>query len=115
MYREKGRDLTRFYGKSPYTSRNVKRACAKVTTKTPQESSITKWTDLGRSVGVTTEFSVFKLIELVIMRVYYTIPLGLSFFRHCLALFYNYFLWRSLTRVYYPKCAYGPYGKRNPI
>ena len=52
--REKGRDLTQSYDKSPYTNRNVKRA---VTTQTtPQKSSITQRlrTDLGRSVGVTT-------------------------------------------------------------
>ena len=53
--REKRRDLTQSYDKSPYTNRNVKRG--KVTTQTtPQKSSIKQLlrTDLGRSVGVTT-------------------------------------------------------------
>ena len=53
--REKGRDLTQSYDKSPYTSRNVKRG--KVTAHTmPQICSITQRlrADLGRSVGVTT-------------------------------------------------------------
>ena len=54
-HREKGRDLTQSYYKSPYTSRNVKKG--KVTTQTTsQKHSITQRlrTDLGRSVGVTT-------------------------------------------------------------
>ena len=54
--REKGRDLTQSYDKSPYTNRNVKKG--KVTTQqsTQQKSSIKQRlrTDLGRSVGVTT-------------------------------------------------------------
>ena len=33
------------------------------------------------SVSRASKFSVLKLIEIVIMRVYYTIPFGLSFFR----------------------------------
>ena len=55
LSREKGRDLTQSYDKSPYTNRNVKRA--KWQHKpTPQKSSIKQRlrTDLGRSVGVTT-------------------------------------------------------------
>ena len=51
--REKGRDLTQFYDKSPYTDRKIKKATWKH--KTPPKTSITQrlQTDLGRSVGVT--------------------------------------------------------------
>ena len=52
--RQKGGDLTQSYDKSPYTHGNVKRA---VTTQTTSQKSSIKqrlWTDLGRSVGVTT-------------------------------------------------------------
>ena len=41
-----------------------------------------------------------KLIEIIILWVYYTIPFGLSFFRYFLALFFNffnYFLWLRIT------------------
>ena len=53
-YREDGRDLTQSYDKSPYTSRNVKRA--NDNTNNVTKNSITQRfrTDLGRSVGVTT-------------------------------------------------------------
>ena len=53
--KEKGRDLTQSYDKSPYTNRNVKRAKWQHK-KMQQKSSITQRlrTDLGRSVGVTT-------------------------------------------------------------
>ena len=53
--REKGRDLTQSYDKSPYTNRNVKRA--KWQHKQRHKKSSIKQrlrTDLGRSVGVTT-------------------------------------------------------------
>ena len=54
ILREKGRDLTQSYDKSPYTSRNVKRE--KWQHKQRQKSSITQRlrTELGRSVVVTT-------------------------------------------------------------
>ena len=52
--REKGRDLTQSYDKSPYTNKNVIRAGDN--TKNATKSSITQRlrTDLGWSVGVTT-------------------------------------------------------------
>ena len=55
ILREKGRDLTQFYDKSPYTSRNVKRAKWQHKQR-HKKSSITQRlrTDLGRSVWVTT-------------------------------------------------------------
>ena len=43
------------------------------------------------------KFSVLKLIEIVILWVYYTIPFGLSFFRYFFALFFNNFLWLRIT------------------
>ena len=55
---------------------------------------------LIRSVLRASKFSLLKLIEIVILWVYYTIPFGFSFFRHFLALFfnfYNYFLWLRIT------------------
>ena len=55
---------------------------------------------LIRSVLRASKFSVLKLIEVVILWVYCTIPLSFGFFRHILALFlkfYNYFLWRRIT------------------
>ena len=55
---------------------------------------------LIRTVLRTSKFSLLKLIEIVILWVYYTIPFGFSFFRHFLALFfnfYNYFLWLRIT------------------
>ena len=50
--REKGRDLTQSYDKSPYTDRKSKKQ--RDNTKTPPTTSITQrlQTDLGRSVGV---------------------------------------------------------------
>ena len=65
VLREKGRDLTQSYDKSPYTNRNVQRG--KVTTQTtPQKSSIKQRlrTDLGRSVGVTKATQLVWLIGL---------------------------------------------------
>ena len=55
---------------------------------------------LIRSVLRASNYYVLKLIEIVILRVYYTIPFGFSFFWHFLALFvnfYNYFLWLRIT------------------
>ena len=51
--REKGRDLTRSYDKSPFTHRKTPKASDN--TQTPPKSVITQrlLTDLGRSVGVT--------------------------------------------------------------
>ena len=55
ILREKGRDLTQSYDKSPYTNGNVKRAKWQHKQR-HKKSSIKQWlrTDLGRSVGVTT-------------------------------------------------------------
>ena len=52
--REKGRDRTQSYGKSPYTNRQLKKILYK--TKTPPKPSIMQrlQADLGRSVGVAT-------------------------------------------------------------
>ena len=44
-----------------------------------------KWILRSLSVVRASNFSVFKLIDIVILWVYYTIPFGLSFFRHFLA------------------------------
>ena len=57
--REKGRDLTQSYDKSPYTHRKIKRNNTKKITKT----SITERlrTDIGRSVGVTAVTQVMWL------------------------------------------------------
>ena len=56
---------------------------------------------LIRSVLIASKFSVLKLMEIVILWVYYTIPFGFSFFRHFfLALFFNFynnFLWLRIT------------------
>ena len=55
---------------------------------------------LIRSVLRASKFSVLKLIEIVILSVYYTILFGFSFFGHFLAFFfnfYNYFLWLRIT------------------
>ena len=53
--REKGRDLTQSYDKSPYTHEK-KNKKQRDNTKTPSKTSITQRlrTDLGRSVDVTT-------------------------------------------------------------
>ena len=52
------------------------------------------------NVVKASKFSVLKLIEIVILWVYYTIPFGLSFFGTFGALFFtffNYFLWLRIT------------------
>ena len=63
--------------------------------------------------------SIKKLIEIVILWVYYTIPFGFSFFRHFLVItfqFLNYtFGSETLTRVHFPKCAYDSYREFNQI
>ena len=54
--REKERDLTQSYDKSPYTDRKIKKKKQqRDNTKTPTKTSITQRlrNDLGRSVGVT--------------------------------------------------------------
>ena len=60
--REKGRDLTQSYDKSPYTDRKSKKQ--RDNTKTPPKASITHVqrlrTDLGRSVGVSNPIGVVK-------------------------------------------------------
>ena len=63
LKRKKGRDLTQSYDKSPYTSRNVKRARLQHNAK---KSSITQRlrTGLGRSVGVTTATQLLWLTGL---------------------------------------------------
>ena len=48
----------------------------------------------------TENFSVFRLIEIVILWVYYTIPFGFSLFWHFWASmfnFWNYFVWLRIT------------------
>ena len=55
---------------------------------------------LIRSVLRASAFSVLKLIEIVIVWVYYTIPFGFSLFRYFLApliIFLNYFVWLRIT------------------
>ena len=53
LLREKGRDLTQSFNKSPYTHRKIQKATRQH--KTPRKTSITQRlrTDLGRSDGVT--------------------------------------------------------------
>ena len=74
---------------------------------------------LIRSILRASKFSELKLIEIVILWVYYTIPYGFGLFRHfwaSLFIFLNtLFGLELLTRVQYLKCAYGPYCKFNPI
>ena len=55
---------------------------------------------LIRSVLRASKFSVSKLIEILILCVYYTIPFGFSLFRHFrvnIFYFWNHFVWRRLT------------------
>ena len=55
---------------------------------------------LIRSVLRASKFFVLKLIETIIVWVYYTIPSDLSLFRHfCVSLFnfWNYFVWLRIT------------------
>ena len=54
MYREKGRDLTQSYDKTPYTSRNVKGQSDNTNNATKSSITQRQRTDLGRSVWVTT-------------------------------------------------------------
>ena len=52
------------------------------------------------SVLRASQLSVLKLIEIVILWVYYTIPFGSIFFRHFFWHYYNffnYFLWLGIT------------------
>ena len=67
--------------------------------------------DLGWIVAFW-EHSVLKLIEIVILCVYYTIPFGFSLFWHFLTTIFNFkttlFCKGSMTRVYVHKYAYGP-------
>ena len=66
-----------------------------------------------RSVLRASKFPVLKLIKIVILWVYYTIPFGFSLFWHVRTTICNFsttlFGQGSLTRVHYSKCAYGPY------
>ena len=53
------------------------------------------------SVLRASKFSVLNLIEIIILWVYYTIPFGLSLFRHfwtSLDNFWNYFVWLRITK-----------------
>ena len=57
---------------------------------------------LGRNVLRASKFSVFKLTEIVIMWVYYTIPIGFSLFlalfgHHFLNFLLKYFVWLRIT------------------
>ena len=55
---------------------------------------------LIRSVSRASKLSILKLIEIVILWVYYTNPFGLSFFRHFrvnIFNFWNHFVWRRTT------------------
>ena len=45
-----------------------------------------------------SKFAVLKLIEIVILWVYYTIPLGLSFFRHFWDIIFQPFQLLSLAK-----------------
>ena len=52
------------------------------------------------SVLRASKFAVLKLIEIVILWVYYTIPFGFSSFRHfwdIIFQLFNYFLWLKIT------------------
>ena len=52
------------------------------------------------SVWRASKFSVFKLIEIVILWVYYTIPFGFSLFWHFLSLLFNFLIqhvWLTLS------------------
>ena len=89
-----------------------------IDTKKLQKRSITQRlrTDLGRSVVVTivlqrvwknlfswgkenSKFSVLKLIEIVIMWVYYTIPFGFSLFWHFLVITFQHFILHVWLRI----------------
>ena len=55
---------------------------------------------LIRKVLRASKFSVWKLIEIVVLWVYYTIPFGFSLFKHFCALIFkvlNYFVWLRIT------------------
>ena len=55
---------------------------------------------LIRSVLRTSNISEFKLIEIVILSVYYTIPYGFSLFQHFLGITFHllkYFFWLKIT------------------
>ena len=64
-------------------------------------------------------FACLKLIEIIILWVYYTIPFGFSLFWHVLVITFQLFTTclaqDSLMRVQYPKYTYGPYRWLNPI
>ena len=80
-----------------------------VTVWGPRRCSL-RSTSVDRSVLRASKFSVFKLTEIVIVWVYYTILFGFSLIWHFLGItfhFLNYFGKGSLIRVHYPKCAYG--------
>ena len=54
----------------------------------------------SNTASIFLYFKCLALVNNIILRVYYTIPFGFSFFGHFLALFfnfYNYFLWLRIT------------------
>ena len=63
--------------------------------------------------GEHKNFPCIKLIDIVILWVYYTIPFGFVHFGTFWSLLFNFsnyiFGSGSLMRFQYPKCAYGPY------
>ena len=58
------------------------------------------WTNETRSVLRASNFPRLKFIEIVILWVYYTIPIGVTLFWHVWASLFNflkYFVWRRIT------------------
>ena len=72
MSREKGRDLTQSYDKSPYTNRNVKRAKLqhkqrhkKFDTAVSDRLRAVSWSNYGHPTGCEMKFLTWKTVFLV--------------------------------------------------
>ena len=74
-------------------------------------NQVLRSTSVDFSVWEHQNFPCSKLIEIVILWVYYTIPFGFRLFRHFWDITFRLTVFGkgSLMRVQYPKCAYGPY------
>ena len=64
-------------------------------------SQVLRSTLVDFSVLRASKFAVLKLIEIVILWVYYTIPLGFSFFRHFWGIIFQPFQLLSLAKVHW--------------
>ena len=70
LQREKGRDLTKSYDKSPYTHRKLQKSKATTQKRHPKISTSQRFrADLGRSVGVTTATKLVWLNRFIVLHV----------------------------------------------